>query len=153
MNFIKEAENILKYYKDLNRSVDHMGHEIAKLISHNAPTLPSAVSLDLTGVHGSGHEDDNTYNVLYKIQLLSESREKTRSEMELVNIILQEICQEPGCEEYKNLLIHWYVNRTPKEEIAEIFGYSSKQSAYNLRDQAIKKFAVRYFGIDAMKAI
>lgn len=152
MNYIKEAEEILKYYRDLDRSVDHMGHEIAKLIGHNAPSRLSAISLDLTGVHGSGSEDDNTYNVLYKIQLLSESREKTRREMELVNTILQEISQDPGCEEYKNFLIHWYVSRTPKEEIAEIFGYS-RRSIFNLRDQAIKKFAVRYFGIDAMKAI
>lgn len=153
VNYVKEAEEILKYYRDLNRSVDHMSHEINRLIGHNAPSDLNAVAMDITGVHGSGSEDDNTYNVLYKIQVLSENRDKTQGEMELVNWILHEISQDQGCEEYKNILMHWYVHRTPKEEIKEIFGYSSKQSVYNLRDHAIKKFAVRYFGIDAMKAI
>lgn len=153
MNYIKEAEEILKYYRDLNRSVDHMGYELAKLIVHNAPSHLSAISLDITGIHGSGGEDDNTYNVLYKIQVLSESREKTRAELEIIKMELEEIEQDPECENFGKVLHEWYILGTRKSEIKDILGYSSMQSVYGVRNKAIRKFAIRHFGLDAMKVV
>ncbi|MDF2571533.1 MAG: hypothetical protein K0R55_3137 [Sporomusa sp.] len=47
----------------------------------------------------------------------------------------------------------WYVERLDKEEIAERLGYSSRQSVYDMRNRAIKKFAVALFRVAALEAI
>jgi hypothetical protein len=47
----------------------------------------------------------------------------------------------------------WYIEELPKEKIAEIIGYSSKQSIYDIEAKAIRKFAIMLFGIDVLKAI
>lgn len=151
MNYIKEAENVLKYYRDLNRSIDHMSHEIGKLMGQNAPHHLTAVPLDPAGgIHGSGKDD--TYNVLYKIKVLTENRDKTKAELDTINQILDEIIKEPGCEKYRYVLMEWYIHRTPKEEIAEEMPCSVR-NVYRLRDEAIKKFALRYFGLEVLKII
>lgn len=155
MNYIKEAENILWYYNDLYRSIENMNREIAKLVSKQGPGGLNAISLEQTGCHGSGKEDDNTYNLLFKLKTLSESREKTVTEFDKVDEILAEISQEHGCELYGGVLKKWYIEKIPKEEIAKQIGYSptSRTSIYDIKNRAIKKFAVRYHGIDVVKAI
>lgn len=153
MNYIKEAENILWYYNDLYRSIENMNREIAKLVSKQGPSALNAIQLEVTGIHGSGDADDNTYNLLFKLKTLSENRAKTIEELEKADKILDEISQESGCELYGQVLKEWYIKRTPKDEIAEQIGYSTRVSVYQIRDRAIKKFAVRHFGLDTLKVI
>jgi len=155
MNYIKEAENILWYYNDLYRSVENMNREIAKIVSHQSPSSLNAICLEPTGIHGSGKADDNTYNLLFRLKTLSESREKTLIEFSKVDDILSEISYEPGCELFGVVLRKWYIEKMPKEEIAKQIGYSplSRTSIYDLKNRAIKKFAVRHFGLDVVRAI
>lgn len=153
MNYIKEAENILWYYNDLYRSIENMNREIAKIVSRQSPSTLNAISLEPTGVHGSGDADDNTYNLMFKIKTLTDNREATMGELSKVDQMLDDISQEPGCELYGKVLREWYIVRTPKEEIASNIGYSHKSTIYRLKDRAIKKFAVRHFGLEVMKVI
>ena len=152
MNYIKEAENVLWYYNDLYRSVENMNREIAKLVGHQGPSGLNAISLEPTGVHGGGSADDNTYNLLFKLKTLSGSRENTLTELGKVDVILDEISLEAGCELYGRVLKEWYVLKTPKDEIGNRIGYGQR-NVYYIKDRAIKKFAVRHFGLEAMKAI
>lgn len=153
MNYIKEAENVLWYYNDLYRSVENMNREIAKIVGRQGPSGLNAVSMDPTGVHGNGSADDNTYNLLYRLKVLSENRERTIAELSQVDALLNDISQESGCELYGAVLKEWYVYRTPKEEIAKQIGYAHKSAVYRIKDRAIKKFAIRRFGLEAMKVI
>lgn len=153
MNYIKEAENILWYYNDLYRSIENMNREIAKIVSRQSPSTLNAISLEPTGVHGSGDADDNTYNLMFRLKTLTDNREATLLELGKVDQILEEISREPGCELYGKVLREWYIVRTPKEEIASNIGYSHKSTVYRLKDRAIKKFAVRHFGLEVMKVI
>jgi hypothetical protein len=155
LNYIKEAENVLWYYNDLYRSVENMNREIAKIVSRQGPSSLNAVQLDATGVRGSGDADDNTYNLLFRLKTLTENREKTLAELGEIDSLFEEISQEQGCELYGKVLKKWYIEKVPKEEIAKQIGYSptSRTSIYDLKARAIKKFAVRYHGIEAVKAI
>lgn len=153
MNYIKEAENVLWYYNDLYRSIENMNREIAKIVSRQGPSGLNAIQLDPTGIHGSGDADDNTYNLLYKLKVLTENREKTLVELAKIDEILDDISRDPGCELYGKVLQEWYIWRTPKNEIAERIGYSTRRSIYQLKDKAIKKFAISCFGLNAMKVI
>ena len=152
MNYIKEAENLLWYYNDLYRSIENMNREIAKIVSRQSPSALNAISLDAAGCHGSGDADDNTYNLMFKIKTLSENREATLVELGKVDEILNEISEESGCELYGKVLREWYIERTPKDEIGPKIGYG-RRNVYYIKDKAIKKFAVRHFGLDVVKAI
>lgn len=74
-------------------------------------------------------------------------------EIAKVDDVLDSICIDPGCERYKKLLYMWYVEKLDKEEIAEFFGYSSKQSVYDIRNRSIRKFSIALFGVTALQAI
>jgi transposase len=49
--------------------------------------------------------------------------------------------------------LHSEIDKLPKEDIAEMIGYSSKRSVYDIREKAIRKFAVMMFGIKALQAL
>ncbi len=121
------------------------------MIYSNGPRLLSSAVLEETGVK-SGRVDD-TFNVLFEIQKLTENKSKTQEEFGNINNILNEISEENGCELYGTVLRKWYIERLTKEEIAEDLGYSSKQTVYDIRNKAIRKFAVRLFGIEALRAV
>jgi hypothetical protein len=152
VNYIKEAENILWHYNDLYKSLVNLDKQIAKIISRSGPKELSAVALDLTGIHGSGKSDE-AYNVLFELQKLKDCREGTAKELFKIDVLLDNISAEPGCELFGAVLRKWYIEKMPKEDIANEIGYSSKQSIYSLRAKAIRKFAIQMFGIEALKAI
>ncbi len=65
--------------------------------------------------------------------------------MEIAKVadVLDSIGQDPGCERYRELLCMRCVEKLGKKDIAEVFGYSHKQSVYGyIRYKVIQKFAV-----------
>jgi len=153
MDYIREAEKVLYHYRELQFALENLEHQIANLIGRSAPSAWKAAELEITGVKYGFHDD--AYNILFKIKVLTENKEKTAAEMEKVDKLLDELEKDPDCEYYIDVLRLWYIEKTPKEEIAGIIGYSpnSRQSIYNIKDRAIRKFAVMYFGLGALKAI
>lgn len=151
MNYIREAENVLKHYKDIYQSIENMDRQIGKLVSNAGPSTGSAVKLDESGIRSG--KFDATINLLFEIQTLTNNKAKTQEELEEINIILDELSLEPGCGLYKTVLWKWYIERVPKEDIAKQIGYGSKQSVYNIRNVAIRKFAIRLFGIEVLRAV
>jgi hypothetical protein len=151
MNCIREAENYLRYYRDLHQSIEHADYMINKLVGQTAPKGMSAISIDITGV--SGTKPINTLNQMYQLQMWKEMKGRTLVEIEKVDSVLDSISQEQGCERYKDILFMWYVEKKAKEDIAEEIGYSHRQSVYEIRNKAIKKFAVALFGIVALEAM
>lgn len=151
MNYIKEAENILWHYNDLYKSLSNLDKQISKIVRHAQPSELNAISLEPTGVHGS--RDDNTYNMLFELQTLTANREKTVNELAEINKLLDDISAESGCELYGKVLRKWYIEKLPKDDIAHDMGYATKKSVYDIKNQAIRKFAVQMFGLAALKAI
>lgn len=146
MDYIKEAENYLRHYKELKSSIKHAEHEIAKLKWKSRPGEVSAVSNDITGV--TADHPGNTLNEMYQLQKWQDVRDESNREIQHVENLLA------GMEEKERKVLEmWYVQRMDKYDIAAEFGYNSKQPVYNTRNIAIKKFAVILFGINALKAI
>jgi hypothetical protein len=151
MNCIREAENYLRYYRELHQSIEHADYMISKLVNQTAPKEVSAVSMDVTGVRAG--KPCNTLNQMYQLQMWQEMKNRTLVEIEKVDNVLVSISKDPGCERYKDILYMWYVKKKAKEEIADEIGYSHRQSVYEIRSKAIKKFAVALFGVVALVAI
>lgn len=151
MNCIREAENYLRYYRELNHSLGHADRMIGKLVSQGWPKDLTAVSMDVTGVRAD--KPVNTLNQMYQLQKWQEMRERTQEEIDRIEVSLQGICLDPGCDRYRDILFMWYVEKRDKEDIAESMGYSHRQSAYEIKNKAIKKFAVALFGVMALEAM
>lgn len=151
MDCIKEAENYLRYYRELHRSIEHANYMINKLVKQTVPKDMSAIAMDITGVRAG--KPCNTLNQMYQLQMWQEMKKSTLAELEKVDAVLDLISSGVGCERYKDILHIWYVEKADKEDIAERMGYSSRQSIYDLKNRAISKFSVALFGITALKAI
>jgi hypothetical protein len=145
LNYIREAENYLYYYRDMKKSLDQLEKQINKLISKAGPHDLKAMTFDQTGIRHS--QQDEAINILFQLQKLIENREKTEEKLKKIDELLDSISQDEGCELYGTVLRKWYIERIPKEEIAEEIGYSSRTSIYTIRARAIRKLAVRLFGI------
>lgn len=149
MNYIREAENVLCYYRDLYRSIERMDKEIARLVRMAGPHDISAIVTDKE--LGNGKHDE-TINILFQIQQLTENRSKTERELKKVDEILADISCQAGCENYGLVLTKWYIEGQPKHEIAKELGYTERH-LYRIKGSAIRKFAVRLFGIEVLKVV
>ena len=100
---------------------------------------------------GSSNQED-AYNLLFKIKTLTENIAKTEEKLKEIDAILNDISQEPGCELYGDILKKWYIEKLPREEIAQEAQYCER-NIYKIRDKAIKKFAINLFGLDAVSVV
>ena len=150
MNYIKEAEKRLWHYRNLEESIKQMDRDIARIISRSSPSELNAVAMDITGIRAG--KQDEALNILFELQTLTTARKNTLEEINEIANLLKDISKEPECNLYGKVLYEWYVKRKPRDEIANEIGYSVRQT-YNIRDQAIRQFAVRILGIKALEAI
>ena len=79
MNYIREAENYLRYYRELHQSIEHADYMINKLVKQTAPKGISAVSVDITGVRAG--KPVNTLNQIYQLQMWKEMKDRTMVEI------------------------------------------------------------------------
>ena len=126
-----------------------MDREIARLIRQAGPSDIKAIVYDKE--LGSGKHDE-TINILFQIQQLSEHRAKTEEELKKIDETLDDISRQKGCEKYGVVLRKWYIEGQPKHEIAKELGYTERH-LYRIKNSAIRKFAVRLFGIEALKVV
>lgn len=150
MNCIREAENYLRYYRELRQSIGHADRMITKLKWQSAPREVGAVNMDVTGVRAE--KPINTLNQMYQLQKWQEMRELTQVEIDKIDEQLDFLSSEPGCEQYRVILTRWYVDKHNREDIADELGHSLR-NIYRIKEQAMQKFSVMLFGIEALKAI
>ena len=150
MNCIREAENYLRYYRELHRSIEHADYMIKKLMYQTAPNDMAAVSMDITGIRAG--KPCNTLNQMYEIQMWQEMKDRTLVEIAKVDNILDTISQDSGCEIYKKLLYMWYVEKKSMSHISSEIQYTERH-LWRLKKEAIQKFAVVLFGIVALKTV
>lgn len=162
MDYIREAENKLKEYKLLERSLDNMAAEISRLKWMGAPRDTGAMKLDTLGIHG-GMKENDALSIACAIAYCKETRVMSQREIQRINTNLNHISRELGREDYGDLLRLWYIGLREKdpetdiigyrkvtvEEICEILKYSaeSRRYFYDRKKDAIRKFAKAYWGV------
>lgn len=150
MDYIREAEKVLWHYKDLEKSLSWQNRQINRLFRIRAPLEISAINYD--GMP-KGRNNDETMNVLCELGMYSEMSNNTKKKIDEIDEILKGLSDDEGCQYYEEVLRLWYIDGMHKDDIAEHLNFSSRTSIYQIRNEAIRKFAVRLFGSDALKAI
>ncbi|PAB61294.1 ribonuclease H family protein [Anaeromicrobium sediminis] len=148
MNYIREAELYLKHYGDLKYILNHINREITKLKWSGAPSDAKAIVIDDMPQGNKVPED--IMDIAYRLKCYMEMKKETEEKLDEINATLDEM-NEDG-EQLGELLKYWHVDKLDKDEIAEKMGYS-RRSIYNLKEKAIKKFAIRIFGIKGLMVV
>lgn len=147
-NGVSMADQLLKHYKGLERSVQNLDQRINSLVRRASPRPLKAI--DIEEMIKAGGKKDTTLNLLFEIKVLMDTRDETKEELSRIDKVLEDIEKEPGCKFYTPVLRAWYIDKTPKEDIAKEIGYSSRQSIYDIKNAALRKFAVELFGIKSL---
>lgn len=146
MDYVKEAENYLRHYASLKKSVSHAKFMIDQLAFRACPGEVSAVTNDITGV--SAQHPVNTLQEMYELQKWKSVCEDSAGEIAHIEELLN------GMDEKERKVLElWFLERMSISEIAADLRYEERRSVYNLKNKALKDFAVALFGIHALRAI
>jgi len=145
MDYVKEAENYLRHYASLKKSVEHAEYMIHRLTYRSQPKEISAAKNDMTGV--AVQYSGNTLQEMYELQKWQEVCEKSAGEIEHIESLLNGL--EP---KEQRILQMWYLEKLDKFKIAIELGCSERNVFY-LKGKAVRNFAINLFGILALKAL
>lgn len=161
MDLIKEAENRIKEYKLLKRSLKNMDAEIIRLKWLGAPKNIKAVRVDSIRTHDS----NDMLSIACAIEYCKEAIALTKIEIQRIDTNLNYISREIGKEDYGELLRLWCIGKqeenpdtgeieykkVTKEEICEMLRYSAESRSYfyERKKDALRKFAKAYWGVKA----
>lgn len=151
MDCFQEADKLLRHYNDLVQSLEHMNRRIAQLVGRAGPKKLTAIDIE-DAIKAAGSKDE-TINMIFELDELTRARADTREELARIEAVFEEIEKDHECMFYVPVLRAWYIDLIPKESIAKTIGYSSKMSIYTIKARAIRKFAVKLYGIKALKGI
>ena len=145
MNCIREAENYLKYYRQLKKSLEHADRMIVRLTWNTMPKEVGAAVLEATGIHAD--HPVNTLNQLYELQKWQEIKARTMIDLADVDNVLSSVENN-----YKTILTSFYVDKKTMFEISCETDYTERH-LWRLKKKAINEFAVSLLGSQAMKAM
>lgn len=150
MNYIKECEEILKTHRKLYFALQTLTNRKNKIIERGIPAELSGIDYSRPAIQKFDYSEDIMKDI-YELMDVNAQINETKEEMKLVDDILEDIEKENS--ELCKFLKLKYITDYKKSigEIAKILGYSqeSTKTIYNLKNEALKGFAIRYFGARA----
>ena len=146
MNYFKAAEQVLGSIPTLKKALENLQKREQRLIEQGKPREPGAI--DYNKPFTDSHYLSDTLNELLELSECSKNIAETQRKLaELENIIDQ------LNEEYKKVVVLWYVEKRSKEAIMEELYVESLTTVYNLRNKAVAEFALLYYGASALPSI
>ena len=146
VNYFKAAEQVLGSIPTLKKALENLQKREQRLIEQGKPREPGAI--DYNKPFTDSHYVSDTLNELLELSECSKNIAETQRKLaELENIINQ------LNEEYKKVVVLWYVEKRSKEAIMEELYVESLTTVYNLRNRAVADFALLYYGASALPSI
>ena len=146
MDYFKEAETVLFSRKKLDIALYDLRAKLEFVLESDKPKEPSAID------YKRGFSDrayvNSTLEDLLKVSELSRRVKRTERKIADIDRALSRIENK----QHRDILKFWYIEGLKMDDVAGELGYSpfSKQSLYNLRNEAVFEFALYYFGAEAM---
>lgn len=152
MNYIKEAEDILKNHRKLKDSINNLEKRKNNIINKSAPGTLQTIDYSKPAIQKQNYSDDTITQICEIMQINNDIKE-TEAELEIVDNILKQIKQED--EILERFLKLKYIEK-PKDNLSKIskeLGYSedSNHTIYDIKNKALREFAIRYFGGNAIR--
>lgn len=150
MDYIREAIEYLKSYKDTQMSIINLREEITKL---DAELKGSAITYtDMPGGGGIIPADDIMLNKIYRKSQAEKQLKESAATIRRIDRILKDLNSDNN-EKHGDMLRKSFIARLSNKDIDELadeFGYSRRQF-YRVREKALKRFAIQLFGISVIK--
>lgn len=144
MDYIREAIEYLKSYKDMLISLDNLQEEIREL---NAE-IPGDKAITMNDMpHGSGPSlpDDAIINKLCRLQKAKEEYAFTKKKLEKMDKIIKGLSKGED-EYYEKVLRMWYIDDIDVGQIAKELNYTERH-IYRIKGIALRKFAIQLHGV------
>ena len=130
----------------LETALGNLERKKERILRYGAPSeYPSAdMSKPYTGAKSV---NDALADCLELAEVMREIQ-VTRDKVEEIDDVLAQMDEDDA-----RILRLWYIERKSKDEITEAVCYSSTSSLYDLRNKALVRFALLYFGAGAMPSM
>lgn len=146
MNYFKAAEQVLSSVPILERALDNLEKRKVRIMMTNKPAEVGAIDRSKSYVN-SGQVRD-TLSEMLELSECVENIAKTSAKLSEIRKVLEQLPEDKA-----RILQAWYIDRMSKEKIADMMGYESITSVYNIRNMAVAEFALSYFGAGALDSI
>jgi hypothetical protein len=146
VNYFKAAEQVLSSVPDLERSLENLEHRKERLLSEGSPR--GVTELDFDKPFVDTRYINKTLTEALSLSECARCIDKTRSDLEEIREIIEQLPDE-----LRRLVLLWYVEKKPKEEIMQSMGIYSNSTIYAKRNKAVAAFALLYYGSPALASI
>ena len=145
INYFKSAERVLSERGNLDRAHSNLERRLERAIVRHGPSdLPA---IDYSRPYVSASTTADALSDCLEVAEITREINTTKETIQEIDRVLEQLSPDDA-----SLLRAWYVEREPKEEIAERLAYSSRTSVYDLRNKAVSSFAILYFGAGAISS-
>ena len=144
MNYIKEAEEVLKKYNDLVKSLEVIEEDL-RVIDLDMTTI-KATSYDSQSGGNRVNGDDAIANIVFKKQVKERAYKSTEAKIRNIERALSNIAKDGQKEtEDKDILRMFYFDNVGKDRCADNLNIS-RATFHRRKYIALKRFATQYFG-------
>lgn len=146
MNYFKAAEQVLSSVPVMERALDNLEKRKARIMMTNKPADVEAIDPSKSYVNAGQVRD--TLDEMLELSECVGNIKKTSAKLSEIHAVLEQMPEEKA-----RVLQAWYIEHRSKEKIADMMGYESITSVYNMRNMAVAEFALSYFGAGALESI
>lgn len=146
MNYFKAAEQVLSSVPDLDRSLENLERRKERLLSEGSPRGIAEIDFDKPFV--DTRYINRTLTEALSLKECVRCIDKTHSDLEEIRAVIGQLPDE-----LQRLVLLWYVEKKPKEEIMQSLGVYSNSTLYAKRNKAVAAFALLYYGSPALASI
>ena len=143
INYFQAAEKMLTSRGTLERSLENLNKRRTRLVKAGAPSELTA--LDISKPYVSVSNANNAITDCLALAEVNREIAKTEATISEIDEVIKQMAADDA-----ELLTAWYIKRNTKEEIAEALNYQSTTTVYDLKNKAVSRFAVLYYGAGAL---
>lgn len=146
INYFEAAENTLRARGMLETALGNLERKKERILRYGAPAkYPSA---DMSKPYTSAKSVNDALSDCLELAEVMREIQITRDKVEEIDGVLSQMDEDDA-----RILRLWYIECKSKDEITEAVCYSSTSSLYDLRNKALIRFALLYFGAGAIASM
>lgn len=146
INYFDAAEKTLRSRGVLETTLENLERRRARIIAQSGPAgYPSP---DFSKPYASVGAVNDALSACLELAEVAREIQRTEEAIAEIDRVIGQL--EP---EERDIIRLWYIEHKSKEEIAGAVSYASTRSVYDLRNTAVARFALLYFGAAALPSV